>query len=236
MKARVALLALVAGCSDVVGDGGGVVFLEVTPPVPPQVEVGDTIQLVARALDLNGEPVAATITWRTPDPANVFVDPATGRVAGITAGTVGRVQAVETTLASDFLSLTVIARADTVEVPDAPLVVAAGETVSPVLAPRVAARSDADPSGFVPVSGRNVILEIVQPVFADPAARTVEITGAALIDTVVTGSDGLPTTPVTLSRVTGATAPATVLVEVRVPRRSGALVPGSGQRFTVNFQ
>lgn len=236
MKQRLALLALVAACSDVVSDGGAVVALELTPPVPPQVEVGDTIQLSARALDRNGEPVAATITWRTPDPANIFVDPATGRIAGITAGTTGRVQALETTLVSDFISVSVLAGADTVEVPAAPIDVAAGVNVSPPLAARVAVRSDTAVGGFAGVPGRSMIFLIVDPPFADPAARTVEISGAALADTVVTGADGRPAPPVTLSRIPGQTPPAAVLVEVRVIRRSGAAVPGSGGRFTVNFQ
>ena len=236
MRRRLALLALVAGCSDVASDGGAVVSLEVTPPLPPQVEVGDTIQLSARALDRNGEPVAATITWRTPDPANIFVEPATGRIAGLTAGTTGRVQALETTLVSDFMSVSVLPGADTVEVPADPIVVAAGVNVSGPLAARVAVRSDTSVSGFAGVLGRSVIFRIVDPPFTDPAARTVEITGTALADTVTTGSDGRPAPPVTLSRVTSQTAPSTVLVEVQVLRRSGAVVPGSGQRFTVNFQ
>jgi hypothetical protein len=232
----VALLCLLAACSDITANDGGVVSLEVRPPVPPQVEVGDTIQLSARGLDQNGDSIAAAITWRTADPANVFIDAATGRVTGLTAGTIGRVQAVETTLASDFIALTVLAGADTVEVPQAPIVVDALSGVSPPLAARVAVASDTAVSGFAGVAGRSVIFTIVDPVFADPAARTVEITGAGLADTVITGADGFPTPPVTLSRVAGQPTPATVLVEVRVERRSGALVPGSGHRFTVSFQ
>ena len=232
----VVLMILLAGCSDVTSGDGGVVSLEVRPPVPPVVEVGDTIQLSARGLDVNGDSIAAAITWRTPDPANVFIDAATGRVTGLTAGTTGRVQAVETTLASDFITLSVVAGADTVEVPEAPIVVEAAAGVSAPLAARVAARSAADPSGFVGVAGRELIYTIVEPVFADPAARTVELTGSGVTATVLSGADGLPVAPVTLSRIAGVPTPATVLVEVRVVKRSGALVPGSGRRFTVSFQ
>jgi hypothetical protein len=234
--AGVALLGVLAACSDITAGEGGVVALEVRPPVPPQVEVGDTIQLSARALDRNGDSIAAAITWRTVDPANVFIEPATGRVTGVTPGTIGRVQAVETTLASDIISLTVVAGADTVEVPDAPIVVDALTAISAPLAARVAARSDTAVSGFAGVPGRAMIYTIVDPVFADPAARTVEITGSGLTATVQSGPDGFPIAPVTLSRIAGQTAPATVLVEVSVARRSGALVPGSGRRFTVTFQ
>ena len=230
------LVSLAAACSDVTAGSGGVVSLEVRPPVPPVVEVGDTIQLSARGLDRNGDSIAAAITWRTADPANVFIEAATGRVTGLTPGTIGRVQAVEGTLASDLIPLNVIAGADTVEVPDAAIVVEPGAGVSGPLAARVAARSDTAVSGFAGVAGRELLYTIVDPVFADPAARTVELTGSGLTATALSGADGFPVAPVTLSRIPGQPTPATVLVEVRVVRRSGALVPGSGRRFTVNFQ
>ena len=130
--------------------------------------------------------------------------------------------------------VTVVARADTVEVPPDTLTVPPLSPASAALAPRVATLVE---GVYVGLPGRAVIYEIVEPAFADPAARTVEITGTgALADTVSSGPDGLPQSPVTLSRITGLTAPDTVEVAVRVLRRSGALVPGSGQRFVVAFQ
>ncbi|HEX6643812.1 MAG TPA: hypothetical protein VF037_03995 [Gemmatimonadales bacterium] len=228
------LFLIATACADITDAGDGVIALEVQPAVPAQVEVGDTITLVARALDRNGDPVAAAITWRTPDPANIYVESATGRVAGITPGTSGRVQATFGTLTSDLMALTVVARADTIEVPADTLVVDPLAATSPALAPRVATLVEGVSTAL---AGRAVIYEIVRPVFADVAARTVEITGTgALADTVASGADGLPSAPVTLSRITGLTAPDTVEVSVRVHRRSGALVPGSGQRFVVVFQ
>lgn len=225
---------LVAACSDITDDGSGVITLEVRQPAPPLVEVGDTFGLVARALDRDGNPVDVPIEWRTLDPANVFVESATGRIAGITAGTTGRVQAIQGSLVSDPLSLTVVARADTLEVPPDTLTVDPVSTTSPALAPRVARLVE---GVYVGVAGRSVIFEIVEPVFADVASRTVEITGTgALADTVLTGGDGLPQAAVTLSRITGLTAPDTVEVAVRVLRPSGTAVPGSGQRFVVAFQ
>jgi hypothetical protein len=226
--------ALVAACSDITDDGSGVIALEVQPPVPAVVEVGDTFALVARALDRDGNPVDVAIEWRTPDPANVFVEPTTGRIAGLTPGTSGRVQAIQGSLVSDLIALTVVARADTLEVPPDTLTVDPASTTSPALAPRVARLVE---GVYVGVAGRSMIFEIVEPVFADVASRTVEITGTgALADTVLTGGDGLPQGTVTLSRITGLTAPDTVEVAVRVLRPSGALVPGSGQRFVVAFQ
>ena len=108
--------------------------------------------------------------------------------------------------------------------------VAADETASVALVSRV---ESFDPAG--PLSGRSLIYEIVQPAFADPAARTVELSGGGLADTVLTGADGAPTTPVAVQRVTGATPPASVTVQVRGVQRRGTPVPGSGQAFTVAF-
>ena len=229
------LAALLAACSDIPTSGTDVIALEVRPPVPAQVEVGDTFQLSARALDRNGDSVAAPIRWRTADPINIAIDSVTGRVTGLVAGTTGRVQVTDGSLTSDLITLTVVARADTVEVPEDTVVVTSAAITSPPLAARVAARDAAAPTGYIGVSGRAMIFEIVEPVFGDPAARTVEITGDGVVDTVVTGADGFPSVPMTLSRITGITAPQHALVEVRVFRRSGALVPGSGQRFVVRF-
>ena len=230
------LAFLLASCSDIPTSGSDIIALEVRPPVPAQVEVGDTLQLSARALDRNGDSIAAPLRWRTADPVNVAVESLTGRVTGLVAGTTGRVQVTDGSLASDLLTLSVVARADTVVVPADTVVVTAAASVSPPLPATVLARNAAAPSGFSGVSGRSVIFAIADPVFADVAARTVEITGDGIVDTTTSGTDGSPATPVTLSRIAGRTAPSHVLVEVRVFRRSGALVPGSGQRFVVRFE
>jgi hypothetical protein len=86
------------------------------------------------------------------------------------------------------------------------------------------------------MGGHPIIFTVTSPVFADPAARTVQFPNGALADTVLTGVDGAPVAPVALDRVTGTTAPATATVEVTALRPSGAAVPGSGQTFTVTFQ
>ncbi len=63
------------------------------------------LQLEARALDRDGNPVAEPISWRTPD-ATLTVD-ATGLVTGVAAGP-GRVQAFAGSLSSAPISLTII--------------------------------------------------------------------------------------------------------------------------------
>ena len=60
--------ALALGCSDLTEGAGGVVGLEIQHPAVTTIEVGQTIQLSARALDKDGDPVAVPITWRTRTP------------------------------------------------------------------------------------------------------------------------------------------------------------------------
>ena len=54
----------VLGCSGLDEGDSGVVALQVEVPVPPDVEVGDTLQLHATALDANGDPVDVAISWQ----------------------------------------------------------------------------------------------------------------------------------------------------------------------------
>jgi hypothetical protein len=229
--ARVALALLLAGCSSLDELGDGVIALEVLPPTPPTIEFGDTATFVARALDENGDSVAADIRWVTPDTTLTIIDTAAGLVIGKYPAVTGRLQAQYGSLQSGFTTLTVEARADTIIVPG-PVedTVAADEAAS---VPFVARLESFDPAG--PLAGRSLIYEIVQPVFADAAARTVELSGGGLADTVVTGADGGPTTPVSLLRMTGLTPPASVKVQVRGVQRRGTPVPGSGQAFTALF-
>jgi hypothetical protein len=84
-----------------------------------------------------------------------------------------------------------------------------------------------------PLPSRPVIYAVTSP--PDVGPHTVELPGAVLTDTVLTGTDGAVSS-VTLNRVNGTTQPATAIVEVRAFRTRGEAVPGSGQRFTVNFQ
>ncbi|HEX5632509.1 MAG TPA: hypothetical protein VFX50_04745 [Gemmatimonadales bacterium] len=230
LAASAALAAAVA-CSNVDEVADGVIALELRPPIPTTIELGDTAKFNARALDVNGDSVAAAITWVTADPANVeVVDAAQGLVVGLQPNVTGRVQAVIGSLRSGFQTLTVQARADTVRLVEPDTVTVASEESASV--PLVVAVESLDPAG--PVAQRNVIYEIVDPAIPDPALRPVEFTNGFIADTAATGPDGL-TTGIQLRRVTGVQAPATVLVEVRALRLDGDPVPGSGQRFVVNF-
>jgi uncharacterized protein YjdB len=100
--------AIAFGCSNLTEGAGGVVELEIRQPAVTTIEVGQTVQLSARALDRDGDPVNVPISWRTPD-ATLTVDDQ-GLVTGVAPGT-GQVQAFAGSLASARVSLTVIAAA-----------------------------------------------------------------------------------------------------------------------------
>lgn len=46
--------------------------------VERRLQLGDTIQFVAVAQDLEGDPVTAVFTWASSDPTSVLIDPETG--------------------------------------------------------------------------------------------------------------------------------------------------------------
>lgn len=219
-------LAWMLGCSDLTEGDGGVVQLEILVPVVTSVEVGETLQLSAQALDRDGNPVSVPISWRTSDATLTVTD--AGVVTGVTAGP-GQVQAFAGSLASERVGLTVITRADTLMiVGDSIVTVPTGVTASTPLVVQLQSFSDA-----VALPSRPVVYAITSP--PDVGPRSVELPGAVLIDTVSTGTTGLNQT-VTLNRVAGVPSPATAIVVVRSYRSSGVDVPGSGQRFIVSFQ
>lgn len=98
--------AFVLGCSNLTEGANGVVEIEIRQPQITTIQVGQQLQLTARALDKNGDDVAVTITWLTTD-ATLTVD-ATGLVTGLAPGT-GSVQASAGNLSSARLALTVTA-------------------------------------------------------------------------------------------------------------------------------
>jgi Bacterial Ig-like domain (group 2) len=215
------------GCSDLTAGSGGVAGLEIRAPALKTIEVGETLQLSALALDKDGNAVAAPVTWLAPD-ATLTVDGSTGAVTGVSPGT-GHVQAFTGSIASELVSFNVIARADTLVITgDSVLTVAPGVTAS---APLLVQLQSFSPAG--PLPSRPVIYAVTSP--PDVGPHTVELPGAVLVDTLLTGTDGAVSS-VTLNRVNGTTQPATAIVEVRALRTRGDVVPGSGQRFTVNFQ
>jgi hypothetical protein len=219
-------LVAVLGCSGLDEGEGGVVALEVEVPVPPDVEVGDTLQLHATALDANGDPVDAAISWQAAD-STVSVS-ATGLVTGVSPG-IGRVQALEGSLGSNVVTLTVIARADTL--------LLLGDSIRTVPAdPGASGDLVTQLRTFAPdtaVASRPVIYAITFP--AAGSAPGVTLSSGAQTDTVQTGADGT-VTGLQLIRVPGQPPVDSAVVTVRAERTRGAEVPGSGQRFVIRFE
>jgi hypothetical protein len=214
---------LLLGCSDLPEAPNEVVALEISTPELLSIEVGESLQLTARALNKDGNEVTGLpIEWRAPDPT-MTVDPATGVITGVSPGT-GRVQALQGLLASGLVQFTVLAPADTLIVTDSVLTVDPAAVLSP---PLVARLESFNPPGVLP--DRPVAYAVLSPLDG-----SVALAGGALTDTVNTGTDGAVST-MTLNRVTGFVQPDTAFVEVRASRTRGAPVPGSGQRFLVLF-
>lgn len=108
MRHAMALLtvAAAAACSALPDAGNGVVQLQVFKPDSLFLYPGSSLTLRARALNLNGDSVAATVLWRTPDTALVTVDATSGLVTSRSdTGGTARVQASVGTLLSDIISI-----------------------------------------------------------------------------------------------------------------------------------
>lgn len=222
-------LLCLAGCSDIAGTKGGVVALELRLPTPPALEQHDTLPLVARALDANGNEVqGAAIFWASPD-SFLTVD-STGAVSTDTSAGTGRIQARTGTLLSDLVALNIRRRSDTLAVSGpTTLTVLPSDTASGGL---VAAVQSLSPD-TVGINNTRILYEVVDTAAAKGKVR---FQGNTLALRTATGDNGQPLTPVTLRRVPGTTAPASVSVRISATRPSGIAVPGSGQIFTVNFQ
>jgi hypothetical protein len=220
-------LVAAAACSSLDEGEGGVVALEIEFPETRTLEVGEQVQIAARALDADGQVVDAAITWSASTGA-VAVD-AAGIVTAVQAGTAD-VQASVGSLAAEPVDFTVLARPDTIViVGDSVFTIPSGADppVTPTLTVRLESRS---PAG--PVAEHPVIFEITRPVAGD--LPVVQLAGGVQGDTLDTSAEG--TAAVVAGAVTGQIPPDTAIVEVRANRLRGAPVPGSGQRFILLFE
>jgi hypothetical protein len=100
----VALAALITGCGNLPTTQEGVAFLQIVQPANRTIEVGDSLQLRARALDKAGQPLDVAVQWRTPDTTISVAN--SGLVKGLAPDS-GRVQAVigNDELVSDFITV-----------------------------------------------------------------------------------------------------------------------------------
>ena len=109
--ARLLPLLVAAACSGLEEGEGGVVAIEVETPERQTLAVGEQVQVVARAVDVDGEVVDVPLAWQVSGTA-VTVDQS-GLVTGVEPGEAD-VQAVSGSLPSAPLTFTVVARADTI--------------------------------------------------------------------------------------------------------------------------
>jgi hypothetical protein len=195
---------------------------------PPLLEIGDTIQLSARALNQAGDSIAATFAWRTPDTGLVFVEAATGRISGKQLGN-GRVQVTSDGLVSDLVAFSVVPAAESLQIipPDSARVLVT-DTAS---APLIAELDTLNPTG--PLQGRQILYRLIT-IFGQPG-DTVTLGGGGLTRTVTTSPLGQPTIPVYVRPIPALPRPDSVYVEIQALRPSGIPIPGSGQRFVVRF-
>lgn len=108
MKApRLGLAAagLLVACSSLPTTGDGVVAIEVQIPSSLILHLGDSVTLHARAIDQQGDSVAAEFRWYTADTAAVSVDSIRGVVTARQASGSARIQAAVGNLRSDPLML-----------------------------------------------------------------------------------------------------------------------------------
>ena len=227
MRRRIPVITvlLVAGACSTLGESGTPVAIEFLVPVPAVVDIGDTIQLRARVLDTNGDSIAATIRWVTPD-TTVGVDGVTGKFWGL-SGTTGRVQPVSGSLLGNPTAFGVRAHADTLIViaaAESLLVTLATDSASVALTPKVA---KADATG---IADQTLVFTLIAPT---PAG--IRLSGDVTTRTGTTAGTGESATPVRVRKL-NAVAGDSAIVSVEARRPSGAVVPGSGQTIRVFFQ
>ena len=195
-------------------------------PAVTTVEVGENLQLSARALDKDGNEIEALVSWVAADPT-VAVDNS-GLVTGLAPGP-GQVQAFAGTLSSNRIQLTVINRADSVMLlGDSVVAIAPGVSTSAPVAVQVRNFALGEP-----LPSRPVVFTLTYPptVGHIPA----QLPGGVVQDTLQTDPTTLNAS-ITVSRVAGVESPDTAFLPVRSYRPDGTDVPGSGQRFIVLFQ
>lgn len=218
-------LCALAACDTFGTDLDAVIALQVFLPDSGAVEVGDTLQPRARALNGRGDSVSATIVWGSLDTALVtVVDSTTGATLGKAAGA-GRIQARVGSLRSNPLSVRVQTAADSVRRVGAArdtVDTAAGDSLSDSLAVRLFAL----PDNATNKPGRRVAY----------SAAIYPSTGTTVTfqpgDTVLTGSAG--TAFARLRLISG--LPDSVVVTATARRADGQPVPGSPVTFVVEFR
>lgn len=240
----VALLASAAACTTVFGNLDRIVAIELVGTRTPQVEEGDTLRLQARARRANGGIVSdAQITW-------VIIDVDSGQI-GFTlddsglisafAPSTARVQARVEELATQAITVTVTAAADSVAASGSQrLTIDDGTEASPPMETTVFDLTST-PGTELPLAGKPVDYQLIDPAPGSPEATGFFLTTVNGTEpgtdphttTVTTASDGRAQAVVRL--VTGGTLPDSAIVDAATTTAAGQVVAGSPIRFVVIF-
>jgi hypothetical protein len=233
--AGAALGVALAACSSLSNNSDGIATLDVRLPVNFYLEQGRPLTLTAVAKNADGDSVAATIAWRTPD-TTLAVDSATGSITALYPTGKGRVQVAvvgSDAFASgiDNLSFTLTGPADTLILTGPDSVEAAMDSVG-VQITGLVLQGGTPP---IPTVGRPVSFSIVDPAPVDsPSVVLTSSFGRTVRDSTFTDANGVAGT-LTVIAFRGKRAPDRVVVQADALRASGELIPGSGRLFVVRF-
>lgn len=227
---RLAVLALIAGCSGITDNEDGIATLEIRFPANTFLEAGTTLRLSGVARNGAGDSVDAPIRWRTPD-TTITIDSVTGLVTPRFAAGTARVQAgvfgqdtIVTTIGGLLLTLT--AKADSLVLTTADSITLTQDTATATIRTRFLGGSPA-----TGVLGRPLSLRIVEPAAVDSPA--VAFASGRTADS--TNSDQTGATTNLIRAVRNRTPPDRVVVELNARRADGQLIPGSGRRVVIRF-
>ena len=194
-------------------------------PDSSHVDLGDTLQVTAVALNGSGDSVSATFRWANLDTI-LEIDSVTGLVFGRVPGT-GQIQARTGTLISNPQPITVFIRPDTAfadntPAPDSVSVGAKTDSLSDSLRIRV---QHYDPTDTLNLAARPVTFTLLYP--TDTASFKLVPTSP-----YVTDPNGLAVVQVKLRK---RTLPDSAVVQATVNRYNGVAVSGSPVTFVVRF-
>jgi hypothetical protein len=201
-----------------------IVALDVALPDSGHLELGDTLVPLGRALNSQGDSVAAQIFWASLDTTITVVDSTTGATVGKSVGT-GRLQARVGLLRSNPQTVIVATRLDSV-VAAGPtsdtLFVSAPDTLSDSLLVRAFAADSSSPFGRAVVYTDSIFPATV---------TTVRFVRGGIVQTDATG---LAWEQLRLSA--GGPRPDSVVIRAAVKHFNGVDIAGSPVRFVVEFE
>lgn len=238
---RAALAVLcVAACTELTGDFGDVVAIELLSPPSVTLEEQEEVVLEARALDLQGNPIdGVSIGWelirRDTAAVGIALDSATGRVTALAPGQ-WDVRARVEELPTGPVTIRVSPAPDSIGVVgDSAVTVPPTSTQSPGLQVTL---FDLTTTPGMPASltGKPVTYRVTFPIFLPGDGSVVLVNGTVAEDSLsaVVNTSGQAASML-VRRKTGTMQPDSIIVEALALTAVGDTVPGSPVRFVVHF-